>query len=31
MRHVPGGDTGYDNGYMYSQESDIEMHVSGAA
>lgn len=23
-----GGDTGYDNGYMYSQESDIEMHVS---
>ncbi|KAH0953999.1 hypothetical protein HN011_006386 [Eciton burchellii] len=27
MRHVPGGDTGYDNGYMYSQESDIEMHA----
>nr|XP_012235095.1 PREDICTED: uncharacterized protein LOC105679582 isoform X2 [Linepithema humile] len=22
-----GGDTGYDNGYMYSQESDIEMHA----
>lgn len=28
MRHVQGGDTSYDNGYMYSQESDIEMHVS---
>lgn len=30
MRHVQGGDTSYDNGYMYSQESDIEMHVSAA-
>lgn len=28
MRHAQGGDTSYDNGYMYSQESDIEMHVS---
>lgn len=28
MRHVQRGDTSYDNGYMYSQESDIEMHVS---
>ncbi|XP_011266396.1 uncharacterized protein LOC105257462 isoform X2 [Camponotus floridanus] len=27
MRHVQGGDTSYDNGYMYSQESDIEMHA----
>lgn len=31
MRHVQGGDTSYDNGYMYSQESDIEMHVSVVA
>ncbi|XP_011881700.1 PREDICTED: uncharacterized protein LOC105569668 [Vollenhovia emeryi] len=27
MRHVQRGDTSYDNGYMYSQESDIEMHA----
>jgi len=31
MRHVQRGDTSYDNGYMYSQESDIEMHVSVTA
>lgn len=30
MRHVQRGDSSYDNGYMYSQESDIEMHVSVA-
>lgn len=29
MRHVQG-DNAYDNGYMYSQDSDVEMHVSGA-
>lgn len=28
MRHVQRSDSSYDNGYMYSQESDIEMHVS---
>ncbi|EGI61241.1 Patj-like protein [Acromyrmex echinatior] len=27
MRHVQRGDSSYDNGYMYSQESDIEMHT----
>ncbi|XP_024873680.1 uncharacterized protein LOC112455763 isoform X2 [Temnothorax curvispinosus] len=27
MRHVQRGDASYDNGYMYSQESDIEMHA----